>query len=130
MRFVENMTDADLLLELMSRGRLTNVECSVLNERAEQREKGYTVESDAGYTDGVLVDAALAYLKTAEVAFDLERDFMSDGDAAGLVEEIRGDTWPWPDAEFKPRGRVDDLRRAAALIIAELERLEHAAKPS
>lgn len=34
--------------------------------------------------------------------------------------------WPWSKADWKPKGPTRDLVRAAALIVAELERLERA----
>lgn len=34
--------------------------------------------------------------------------------------------WPWEDKWWKPKGRRRDLIRAAALIVAEVERLDRA----
>lgn len=36
------------------------------------------------------------------------------------------DLWPWKRDWWKPRGRRRDLIRAAALIVAEIERLDRA----
>jgi hypothetical protein len=38
------------------------------------------------------------------------------------------DLWPWHDDWWKPKDRRRDLIRAAALIVAEIERLDRAAK--
>jgi hypothetical protein len=39
-------------------------------------------------------------------------------------------TWPWDVRAFKPKGRRRDLIRAAALLVAEIERLDRAAVPT
>jgi hypothetical protein len=36
------------------------------------------------------------------------------------------DAWPWADKDWKPKDRRRDLIRAAALIVAEIERLDRA----
>lgn len=39
-------------------------------------------------------------------------------------------SWPWTAAAWKPRGRVDNLTRATALLIAEAERLQRGRQPA
>jgi hypothetical protein len=73
----------------------------VIAERQRQAlEKGYTPEHDDGHKSGELVMAAIAYIDTDE------------------------QLWPWGEESFKPRNRRHDLARAAALLIAEIERLD------
>lgn len=37
---------------------------------------------------------------------------------------IRAELWPWDEEWYKPKGRVRDLVRAGALILAELDRIQ------
>jgi len=37
--------------------------------------------------------------------------------------------WPWDKEWWKPKGRRRDLIRAAALIVAEIERMDRTAEP-
>lgn len=72
-------------------------------ERARQISKeGWTPEHDDHHNDGSLARAAASY-------------------AAG--ERL---WWPWRDSDWKPKDRRRDLIRAAALIVAEVERLDRA----
>lgn len=76
-------------------------------ERARQIAKeGYTPAHDDEHTDHSIARAAAAY------ALESSRD------RAGRA------VWPWDQASFKPRDPIDDLVRAGALIVAEIERLE------
>ncbi len=121
------MSSSEIMLELCRRGDVASAAGDILLERLDQRSRGYTPESDSGYVFGELIDAAIAYLKTADVAAQVTEGRLDDGDAAGLVDEIRGDTWPFDDETFKPRTQRDDLVRAAALVLAELERFDFVA---
>ena len=77
----------------------------VFRERLRQiREKGYTPDHDDAYTNGELADAAIAYIEPDELALK----------------------WPWAPDTFKPEGERRNLERAAALLIAEIERLDRA----
>ena len=69
--------------------------------------EGYSAAHDDGHVRGELAFAAAAYCS-----------------AAGRE---RPDMWPWEPEAFKPRGKRRDLVRAAALIVAEIERLDRAA---
>lgn len=89
----------------------TAAEADVLAERRRQVEKeGRTALSDDQYTDNALANAAAAYA--------LSHRF--DGQMPNF--------WPWPGDFWKPKSRRHDLVRAGALIIAEIERLDRAAK--
>ncbi len=80
---------------------------AITDERDRQLNvEGYTRERDDGYTDGALGFAAVSY-----ICYALGRPGAS------------GSMWPWSPATFKPKNQRHDLIRAAALIVAELERL-------
>jgi hypothetical protein len=77
-------------------------------ERARQKNaEGFSPKRDDGYVKGELADAAASYVLGAE-----------------WVERIC--IWPWSWEWWKPKDRRRDLVRAAALIVAEIERLDRA----
>jgi hypothetical protein len=77
-------------------------------ERARQiTDEGYTAEHDAHHIDGELARAAAAYALY--------------GGGAGHV--VRPGYWPWPDWRLTPGEVLDSLVKAAALIVAEMDRL-------
>lgn len=81
----------------------------VLLERMRQIEvEDFTIEHDDAHGVGELSDAAACY------ALNAGRRRQKSVPAL----------WPWSLAWWKPRSRQRDLERAAALIIAELERLD------
>jgi len=86
-----------------------SVIADVQYERERQKQiEGWTPEHDAQHADGELAKAAACYaLATAKIN--------------GCV------MWPWDWSWWKPKTRRRDLVRAAALIIAEIERLDIAA---
>lgn len=85
----------------------------VWGERNRQKlEEGYSPEHDDEHDGGELVRAARCYADpTAYVPFR----------PAGAPEE-----WPWEPESFKPKSYRDNLVRAAALLVAEIERLDRA----
>lgn len=83
----------------------------VMMERTRQiDEKGWTAEHDDEHTSGELAKAGACYALSA----------------CGL-DETAERHWPWLDDRFKSKGARRDLVRAAAVIIAEIERLDRAA---
>ena len=84
----------------------------VIEEIAAERRRqvdveGWTADHDDKHKLGELADAAACYaLSSAE---DWARDF-----------------WPWAAKWWKPKDRRHDLVRAAALIVAEIDRLDRA----
>jgi len=93
-------------------------------ERKRQMEKeGWTLEHDDEHEDGSLASAAACYAHPKRIF---------------IAEEVVGrgyktyaryeDAWPrsWADQWWKPKGRRRNLVRAAALIVAEIERLDRA----
>ena len=79
----------------------------VLAERQKQiRLNGYSSEHDAQYVNGELSLAAISYADPTVM------------DAAAPVPKA----WPWQMKFWRPRTRRENLVRAAALIIAEIDR--------
>jgi hypothetical protein len=87
------------------------VAAEVFVERLRQIvEEGHSVEHDDAYTDYQLPRAAVCYAIRG----------------AGLPPHKAPLYWPWNPATFKPAGDDRDLIKAAALILAELQRRQRA----
>ncbi|MBI3096387.1 MAG: hypothetical protein HYY97_16075 [Rhodocyclales bacterium] len=108
----------------------------VLAERRRQIEgEGWDEAHDDVHSDGSMAAAAACYAIPEEMRlYHLQRDMRDVGRSAG--EEILISkyskvprSWPssWAGWWWKPKDRRRDLVRAAALIIAEIERLDRAA---
>lgn len=96
---------------------LSGVVGEIAAERCRQVEaEGWTPDHDDQHTDGAIARAAAAYAIHST-------DYPT----------IRGersralDWWPWDLHWWKPKDRRRDLIRAAALTVAEIERLDRAA---
>lgn len=88
---------------------MTDAVCDVLAERQRQiNVEGWTPEHDDEHRVGEMAVAAAYY---ALYGFH----------ARGQV------FWPWAQKWCKPRNRRSNLVRAAALLIAEIERIDRAA---
>jgi len=93
----------------------------VAAERKRQREvEGWTQEHDDEHDDRTMAAAAAAYV----FANDCGVAHTVDGEEY-LVEGR--ELWPWDLKWWKPKDRRRNLVRAAALIVAEIERLDRAA---
>jgi hypothetical protein len=94
----------------------------VLRERAEQiTREGFTPKHDDTHREGELSLAALFYLLA--VAW-CNRSYAPS--YLGSTPTVRGYDWPWAKSWWKP-GRIRRmLVKAAALIIAEIERIDRA----
>lgn len=117
---------------------LSRAVIDVMNERDRQRnEEGWTPEHDDAHTDGSLALAAACYAegpsgrsRVAVIADDVSGGCGETpvwgkwGKRKKLVPLI----WPWDARWWKPSpDRRRDLVRAAALLIAEIERMDRAA---
>ena len=95
----------------------------VVSERLRQiAVEGWAPEHDDGHHKGELAAAATCYAAPFRVFLAEER--------VGRNYEtytLYRDGWPWADSWWKPKDRRRDLIRAAALILAEIERLDRAA---
>jgi len=97
-------------------------------ERKHQIEdKGYDSEHDDAHKDGSIASAAAAYALVASYPDQL-RDPRRPGALRwdGSHYSILGQLWKWEWEMFQPQDRRSDLIRAAALIVAEIERLDRA----
>jgi len=82
----------------------------VATERAKQISKGFDASQDDRYTENELVKAANVYALNVT----------GDDAAIGWLP------WPWDVEAFRPEGRRADLIKAAALLVAEIERMDRA----
>lgn len=89
----------------------------------------YDFEHDAKHSPGCLARAGAAYalldVKAPAITYH------SDGMKASFQMELKllsSFLWPWDDDSFKPKDPRRNLVRAAALIIAEIERMDRAAE--
>lgn len=80
----------------------------------QQQEEGWTPEHDDQHRHGELARAAASYAVS-------NRE--TDASDRSTVPTL----WPWSYEWWKPKGRRRNLVRAAALLIAEIERLDRAA---
>lgn len=93
---------------------LTPAAVAVLAERRRQIEKeGWTPEHDDGHSRGEMAVAAGYY--ALRCGYPHEREI-------GVPS-----CWPWGTRWWKPRDKRSNLVKAAALILAEIERLDRSA---
>ena len=86
----------------------------VATERQRQKEvEGWTTEHDDSHREGQMATAAACYA-------------LGDTDIKDPVDGGLINIWPWDIVWWKPKDRRRDLVRAAALIVAEIERLDRA----
>lgn len=104
--------EADQSAELWSvYGRRCQAAVDVLKERCRQVDgEGFETEFDDAYTDYQLPRAAICYAIKA----------------AGLPDHRATLYWPFTPSVFKPTDRRGSLVKAAALLLAEIERLDRA----
>ena len=113
------------VLELVRRlreaeSRPTQAAQDVLAERQRQVEaEGWTPDHDDEHAGGQMARAASIYASNAAFATALV-----DGNTAMCSEAPLG--WPWAKHWWKPVNSRRDLVKAAALILAEIERLDRA----
>lgn len=92
----------------------------VLAERERQVDaEGWDADHDDEHLDGELARAAAAYALWDAAGERVKRAWEN----LGLSYP---DCWPWALAWWKPRTRRENLVRAGALILAEIERLDRA----
>jgi hypothetical protein len=106
----------------------------VLAERKRQQEvEGWTPEHDDQHGRGEMALAAACY-----AAHSATWQYIGYGldSRSGLyaayqtAQEFVGRMWPWAREWWKPKSERSNLVRAAALLLAEIERLDRAAAPS
>jgi len=106
---------------------MDDVIAEIAAERRRQVEQeGWTAEHDDSHDGGELALAAAAYAYAATLT-DEYRRYVS-GSFSIRNNELLRSLWPssWT-GWWKPKTRRRDLIRSAALIVAEIERLDRAA---
>lgn len=98
----------------------------VIQEIAAERKRqieaeGWSAKHDDEHNHAELAMGAACYAAP-------ERIFIAQQFAGRAYEPFTTykDAWPWADEWWKPKDRRRDLIRAAALIVAEIERLDRA----
>ncbi len=92
----------------------------VARERERQMlEEGFTTDKDDDLVGSALADAAACYAADCRV-FRSEIRYGRASEAYTAYIDL----WPWSGKWWKPKDRRRNLIRAAALIIAEIERLD------
>lgn len=66
-------------------------------------------------------------LARAAACYALGTDALATMEATDWHRTTRTEVWPWDNEWWKPKGTRRNLVKAAALIIAEIERLDRAA---
>ncbi|GIK44877.1 MAG: hypothetical protein K8L99_15435 [Anaerolineae bacterium] len=96
---------------------MSNAIEDVLAERARQiNQEGWSVDHDDEHDSGDMAAAGASYALNA--ADQLHPYTQGDGGNAQPV------FWPWDAQSWKPKNPRRDLVRAAALLIAEIEKLD------
>lgn len=103
-------------------------ERDVISERRRQKsEEGWSIEHDDHHIDGELALAAASYAIVStgqpEVYASVSRVPRAAGFKAGWINGAKL-FWPWSEKWWRPKSRREDLVRAGALILAEIERLD------
>jgi hypothetical protein len=119
----EKVTGVKTIDEGRAMNTFTKAAMDVLVERQRQIEaEGWTPEHDDHHHNGELAAAAACYASPHR-AF---KAVQGVGRGYAPLTTYR-DLWPWRDEWWKPKERRRDLVRAAALTLAEIERLDRAA---
>lgn len=97
---------------------------SVIDEIAAERKRqveaeGWTADHDDYHSDGEMARAAACYAMTGSAKWLCER---AQREVKEFAQTPRD--WPWEQRWWKPQSPRRDLVRAAALIVAEIERLD------
>lgn len=93
---------------------MTQAELDVLAERKRQIEvEGYDASHDDMATKGQIAGAAACY-----AIYGVDH---------WAAKQAAGHLWPWDIEYWKPTSRRKDLVKAAALLLAEIERLDRTA---
>ena|SRR3990172_2251773 len=85
----------------------------IKTERIRQIEQGWTLKHDDHHKNGEIALAAACYALES-----------ADQCSLGIFKQI----WPWEKEWWKPRTRRRNLMRAAALLVAEIERFDRQAR--
>lgn len=93
---------------------MTKAKEDVVSERERQKSVlGWSEQHDDAHDQGQLAVAASCYARNA-----------------GLEDPNPPTGWPWDEKWWKPKSQREDLVRAGALILAEIERLDRRDSPA
>jgi hypothetical protein len=99
----------------------------IAERRRQMLVEGWTLEHDDQHEGGQMALAAASYAIVStgepEVYASVSRVPCAPGFKAGWINGAKL-FWPWSDKWWKPKSRREDLVRAGALILAEIERLD------
>lgn len=91
---------------------MTPIQEIVAERQRQQRKEGFTIENDNAYTKGELAAAASCYALVAQ-PYPIE-----------WYKTYIDNIWPWARSWWKPTDHRRNLIKAAALIVAEIERID------
>lgn len=90
----------------------------VAAERKRQIEAGrFDTVHDDRHDFGELLNAAMCYIAISRRGYSMN----------SFLQQIVSQLWPWDREWWKPKDRRRNLVKAAALIVAEIDRLDRAA---
>lgn len=95
--------------------------------KRQQFDEGWTPEHDDAHADGEMARAAACYAHIAGSS-DRVRDherLREPHQEASSTTPIQA-SWPWDWKWWKPKTRRADMVRAAALLVAKIERIDRA----
>lgn len=115
---------ADLLNEIDERPDGVFIEIAAERERQISGE-GWTPEHDDRHDAGQMARAGAAYAYAGSFGAPSARYAMASAKGGSPITRA---LWPWSLASWKPKDPRRDLVRAAALIVAEIQRLDRAAR--
>lgn len=101
----------------------------IAEERQRQISKeGWTTEHDDEHDHRELARAAESYVshyvsRQHVIKNEYRLPGIVDGPKA-YITEPPPESWPWDDADWKPKNPIADLIKAGALIAAEIDRLQ------
>ncbi|WP_274754765.1 MULTISPECIES: hypothetical protein [Comamonas] len=109
---------------------LTPAARDVLAERKRQIEsEGWKTERDDVYDTGEMALAAACYAAHSASCAAIKAPHTARGVFVRTrsAQDFVGEMWPWSADWWKPSGHRRNLEKAAALILAEIERIDRAA---
>lgn len=101
---------------------LTKAATDVLAERQRQISvEGWTPKHDDEHSNGQMALAAACYACNAATWAERPPNIPASDYTKFASQGFR---WPWAQKRWKPKSQRQDLVRAAALLLAEIERLD------
>jgi len=107
---------------------MTAIEEIAAERRRQIEVEGWTAKHGDGHTDGSLANAAASYTATNPGYVYRDRDVSVRGETPVPRGQYVPRLWPrsWANGWWKPKSRRENLIKAGALIVAEIERLDRA----